>query len=952
MTKGKNKQKGKMAKDTPVDAADVIKPSAGDIEICGPPTNHPSASTIGTVPGPSAARRRQKKRKHGRRQRKKQAQEAHPTGPAEAITSTTPEMNSADIPENMKTSIGVEETSGVVVPKKDHEPSENSKTDMMPANSMVALESSPLTASAPELLGPTGPLIVDMEEWQESCSEKTQADPAACDTEWAATILQQLVERMSFNPIVLEPKSFSEPASPLTMKPTPLEPLKTWSDIGDFLYSKASTVSLERAQQLSPISHLGRHPPSQAAGQSNADQSSTHCQALPNCMPHSQGVRGMGSAGRRSCCCAHQPLHCQLQANPLEGSLTFAPQPAFMPGQSECSGHGQQQQVSGRIIISVSPPTPSGSALIQNPLGKREIDPARLVGETRGRRGGRPMLFVEDVEREMHARWGVKESEKPVDEELTPVVSFLFQLSRCLRLRSSPKQGNVNTSSPSLLPPRRMKSSSQRSSPSSHTPTMRVFQQEVILPVPPRPEGEVLSTPSLYFTPKQVLGSSPSGSISVGHPQMSHHASQKSAGLPIAGSGKSDVSIRSIGVTEHLKTLFETAAFADLQIVLRPGANPDSETLSFSVHKALVSAFPFLRDVLQAKSLQGQRDDIIDAFTGPGFTNTWAFRMALETRYGGQLVRIEDIRYHALCGMGWADQGEFGYYPFSLDLAKAEFALCYAAAGAFMGDTDIIERGIRMAIKVLTWSTVELIMSFGMAVENFMITCPDLIYHSPRNSPMPWIGPRPVDPRMEHIPEFKYMWAGMALDAAVQWLVSEMKPDFKLYHRGQATFTPNRIPAALQTNPGSHCTNVRLESIQFGSLPSLTSLQPTRVDFIVPSGLLITLPYEMLAAIIDAMKAQEASQILTIDLIQEIVEVREARRLHAIHVHIVRSQEWDPMVVMIPPDELAVLGYRESVNVDESEHHEDYPELLRASLQREWVGFDQPNEPLPISHQW
>lgn len=391
--------------------------------------------------------------------------------------------------------------------------------------------------------------------------------------------------------------------------------------------------------------------------------------------------------------------------------------------------------------------------------------------------------------------------------------------------------------------------------------------------------------------------------------------------------------------------LFDTAAFSDLRINLRPSADPSLPPLYFNVHKAIVSAFPFLRDVLQVKAQQSEPANEIDAFTGPGFTNAWAFRMAFATLYGGELVCIEEIRRHALCGLGWADQGEFGPYPFNLDQAKVNFAICYAASGAFMGDADITERGIRMAIQLLSWSTVEIVMGFGMAVEKFMITCPDLLYRSPGsgNSPTLHLGPRPIDSRMEHIHEFKYMWAQMALDAAVQFVVTEMKPDFELYHRAQASFTPTRIPAAVHTLPESQLTNWRLENIQFGSMPSFASLRPTRPDLLIPSGLLITLPFEMLVVMIDTMRVQESPKILTLELLHEILEVREARRLHAIRILL--SRGYYPSR-SIPDDEFTVLGYREFVKVEDHQRRGDLPELFVSFVQREWVGICLPNEEL------
>ncbi|KAJ5172590.1 hypothetical protein N7492_005183 [Penicillium capsulatum] len=860
----------------------------------------PAALAIGMESAQSTQKKKRRQKKKAPRKRKagEKAQEVHSTGPAENTKAVT-ETSLRDTTGAVEMSLVAENTGEVLAPKTGHENSKNTiKTDVIPVNLMTAVESSLLAATAPD---------VDTEKWQEGCMREMETELAVHATEESALAIQQLdLGGKYLCSVIIMPKSFSEPASPRTVKPTPLDPRQTWSDMGD----EMATLSGKPAPQLSPASHVG-------------DLTS---------------ARPLGS---------YQP-----------GPFTWEPQPANMPGPIESSENYVMAPVPEASLTFTSFHPPSGSIPIQNTPSEREVEgPAELKEESRGQQPGW-LRFARDIEREMYIACGVEapEEAESVGEELTPAIASLLSQNRCLPgTSSSSKEESVNTSSsltsPDLNPPPQLlPSSSFPPSPSSSSPipidNMRIIHQEVILPLS-RPVGE--DTPSMYFTPKQLMGSSPSGSKSSENPLPSCHDSQKSkAGAPPAGSlpassAKSDVSVKSVSATEHLQNLFQTASFADMQITLRPGPEPNCPPVVFHVHKAIVSAFPYLRDVLQAKSLLAEPIHAIDAFSGPAFTSAWAFRTALTTVYGGQLVCIDDIRSHTLAGLGLPDNGAFGPYPFNLVRAQTDFTLCYAVSGAFLGNNEIAERGVRMAIDMLSWDTVETVLNFGMTVENFMITCPDLVYHSPTsgNTPIPGDGPRPVDPRMEHVHEFKYVWARMAMDAAVQFIATNMTPDFKLYLRGQANFTPARIPAALHTLPGSQCTDFRLEQIQFGRMPSIASQRPTRADILVPSGLFLTLPFEMFVALIEALKVQTNPDVMSVSLMKRIVAERESRRVHALRIFTSRGLHLDPS---IPHTELAELGFRELVRV-EKKNSKRLPPLRRAFVKREWVGL--PNKAVP-----
>ena len=871
-----------------------------------------------------------------------------------------------------------------VAPTTGHEPSDNplvpvmdQKTDASPsANQTTGIESSQLAAKARETQGYQGPCIVDTEKWRKRVLERTRAEAAEREArQLASTTQQHEYDGMTAAPVVFIPKSYSEPAILHLVKPTPLDPREVMSDIEDEtgLELVVPAVNGSPAGEAFPPAHFAdSEQPHAAIGSIHQSQYATWCRFWPTCSTHRQSTCGCADcvASCRSCCCAHQPMDCQHDLYPFEGTFTLAsfqttaPYQAAMAVQSECRVQAAPgpEYTTPANMPSTGPrhlPFLSGAVTLQNCQSDKETSGCGSEPHSTMTIRAR---YAHDLEREMHETCGVKSPEKSEDmEEMAPAMSNLFEMSRRLSSSSSPHGGNGTLTLPP--PPRpsltsrpplpHVQTSMHRSLSREHDSMAPIVSQEVIAPVSRVGGGvtEELNTPSMYFTPKAILTSSPAGSKSSSFSPLSRDGSPCSAAdaSPARSventSNASDATTKDKAMMKHMKSLFETAEFADMNIALRPNTTPACEPFLFHVHKAIICQSPYLRDVLHTKLLQGDHDGCVEAFSGPYFTSAHAFRMAIETLYGAEHVSIENIRRHTLYGLGWPDDEGNGTYPFNVARAQTDFALCYAVSGAFMGDFEIIARGMRIALKLLSWDTVETVLNFGMAVENFMITCPVLVYHSPTsgNSPTRSGSPYQFDPRMEHVRQFKYVWAQQALHAAVDFVAANLKPDFKLYERGQSNFTPTRIPAALHTLPGSHCTDFRLENIQFGSMPSIASNRPTRADILVPSGLLITLPFEVFVAMIEALKGRESEGVMTVALMEEIVAERESRRLHALRIFLRHRYNQAPE---IPQNELAELAYKEVVKTDTKE--DGRSALLRSTVEREWVGFEVANESLLV----
>ncbi|OKO91869.1 hypothetical protein PENSUB_12942 [Penicillium subrubescens] len=351
---------------------------------------------------------------------------------------------------------------------------------------------------------------------------------------------------------------------------------------------------------------------------------------------------------------------------------------------------------------------------------------------------------------------------------------------------------------------------------------------------------------------------------------------------------------------EHVQALFGNPEFADIQLLLSPG--PFHPPIVYNLHKAIIAGSPFLYSVMAAKRYRDGHVDHMRAFTGPSFTCSHAFTMALQTLYGTPLVTDETLRQNTLQGLGIPDPDDFGMGPssFSIERAVVDFALCYAAAGAFLARREITERGIDMAISHLSWETAEFILSFAMTPLSYM--------------------------------------AERAQTAALRFITSAVTLDFQFYRRAQSCYTPSRIPPALHTLPGSLLSNPRLEEIRFGDLPSIADERPPDPAILIPSAMLITLPYRVFMMALEIMKSRGN---LSPELMNEIVEERESRRLMALNIS-TGIPPWE-----VAPEAFAELEYREFVKMDPTDHiGANNARLLRATVDRVWVGRDVPDSPL------
>lgn len=147
----------------------------------------------------------------------------------------------------------------------------------------------------------------------------------------------------------------------------------------------------------------------------------------------------------------------------------------------------------------------------------------------------------------------------------------------------------------------------------------------------------------------------------------------------------------------HALTLLENEEFCDCRIVLK-SSKDNFYPITFRAHKALIARSPRLKTILTspdgttttATTTSNSSNNEIEAITGETFCMVKAFETALQNLYGLPVLDKERLRTAAVTALGYsADDDEeekkkkMLQYPFPLHAALADFAMCYAASGAF-----------------------------------------------------------------------------------------------------------------------------------------------------------------------------------------------------------------------------------------------------------------------------
>lgn len=346
---------------------------------------------------------------------------------------------------------------------------------------------------------------------------------------------------------------------------------------------------------------------------------------------------------------------------------------------------------------------------------------------------------------------------------------------------------------------------------------------------------------------------------------------------------------------------------------------------------------------------------------GRSFNFPGAISTALARLYGQPLVDVDSLKDLTCFALGYESTTDPNINLPGLRRAMLDYSLDYALAGRLFDRRDVIERGFQLARSITDFDNVENFLRFGLYHYDYGVFCPDL----PPN--LHWITEEKVDlsgwdqDKVRVFTEIEAFFQKIRVDMLHTSFKIALRPaldrKFKLYRRARSQWTKDRIPDYIRVVPGTTFNfDPRVEDLRIGNAPPLSADRPKELSALVPSILLLTLPFEALACGLRSVEAD--GRMLRLQLLQDVVEEREARRLHALWVK--EQKEKMNKDNIMPEVLLKELMYKESVVEEEivEEKGQDKkgngkaravvaggsakggkPAKMKPVVTREWVGI-------------
>ncbi|RAH53160.1 hypothetical protein BO85DRAFT_472025 [Aspergillus piperis CBS 112811] len=380
-------------------------------------------------------------------------------------------------------------------------------------------------------------------------------------------------------------------------------------------------------------------------------------------------------------------------------------------------------------------------------------------------------------------------------------------------------------------------------------------------------------------------------------------------------------------LSTHLIQLFESRELCDFHFKLTSSSNGLYQSTIIPVQVAVIARSPFVAALLRTQLYrEGCRE--IAVTLGDQVNLIQGFEQAIRNLYGAPLLHGEQLRTEALAVLGYTEESQ-SMYPFPIRTAMLDLAFSYAASGAFLHVNGILEAGIRMALELIDWSTVETIIHFGLRVDRFSIIL--------EGTETPPGSPRANHTRSGHVlvrnRQLRDIWAPLLVRAALSFIAESIDDKFVLYSQAQSLHVPNRIPESLNTGPGA----IGSEPGSASANSTTTESKPNR-ETLVASAVLISLPFVHLQEVFRTLSAR---RVLSNNLAQAIMSERESRRLQALR-ELGKKGEINEKNL---PSETKELGYGEYLVFKSVCKQGQGPVTVttEVSLEREWIGCRSPD---------
>ncbi|OJI83922.1 hypothetical protein ASPTUDRAFT_171173 [Aspergillus tubingensis CBS 134.48] len=380
-------------------------------------------------------------------------------------------------------------------------------------------------------------------------------------------------------------------------------------------------------------------------------------------------------------------------------------------------------------------------------------------------------------------------------------------------------------------------------------------------------------------------------------------------------------------LSTHLIQLFESRELCDFHFKLTSSSNGLYQSTIIPVQVAVIARSPFVAALLRTQLYrEGHRE--IAVTLGDQVNLIQGFEQAIRNLYGAPLLHGEQLRTEALAVLGYTEESQ-SMYPFPIRTAMLDLAFSYAASGAFLHVSGVLEAGIRMALELIDWSTVETIIHFGLRVDRFSIIL--------EGTETPPGSPRANHTRSGHVlvrnRQLRDIWAPLLVRAALSFIAESIDDKFVLYSQAQSLHVPNRIPESLNTGPGV----IGSEPGSASANSTTTESKPNR-ETLVASAVLISLQFVHLQEVFRTLSSR---RVLSNNLAQAIMSERESRRLQALR-ELGKKGEINEKNL---PSETKELGYGEYLVFKSVCKQGQGPVTVttEVSLEREWIGCRSPD---------
>ncbi|KAL1956473.1 hypothetical protein VTO42DRAFT_7271 [Malbranchea cinnamomea] len=389
-------------------------------------------------------------------------------------------------------------------------------------------------------------------------------------------------------------------------------------------------------------------------------------------------------------------------------------------------------------------------------------------------------------------------------------------------------------------------------------------------------------------------------------------------------------------LTSFLLRAFKSGDYADYQILLDSSVNRFC-AISFLAHGIFLSRSLSLRIRLQTMQRYGY-PNLLRVCAGNSFVQPKAFELALLNLYGLPLVDQNQLESQSFLSLGYeCNSGEVeGNIPSNYK-SRMDFALCYAASGAFMSNKSILQRGIELATDAINWETIETALRFGLGASSFALLCPDEIASQPYNSEVlengsidgqgsvrsdsspadsSQISPHLSSYTLNH--ELVEVGAPRVLHKSLEFVAENIPFDFELDCEARSTVMPDRLAES------SGLASSYISTVKFGDFtPPSGNYGP---ETTIASAILLSLPFRKLRKLFKFMWSKGK---LTDILAEAVISERERRRVRAVRAFTSKAPDKPSNCPFAE-----VLGWEESVKVSE-----DKTQYGRISIVRSWQGF-------------